>query len=444
MENSALENRVRTYPMTVTRFLPSIICVLAGLFYLYEFVLQVSPSVMTTELMRDLQLNAASLGTMAAFYYYAYTPMQIPAGLLYDRFGPRVLITTASLICAAGAFFFGLTESVVMASAGRFFMGIGSAFAFIGSLVLVARWFPPKYFALLAGIVQLMSSLGAIVGQAPLAEVVERFGWRNTNMFLSVIGVLIAILVWLIVRDNPSGQQAKAATISNAAMVTQNGEMHRLRRVCSNTQTWWIALYSFTSWAPITAFAALWGVPYLVTAYGMTITEASSACSMIWLGIGIGSPLIGWWSDRIGRRCFPLTCASTIGVLSVFAILYVPHLPLTLVYILLFGFGLASAAQALSFGLVKDVNQHHVVGTAIGVNNMAVVAGGALFQPLVGSLLQMHWDGQTLNGAPVYSAGDYRMAMLILPLCYLLGAFISAYLLKESYCRSLYPIEGDE
>lgn len=438
MDNSVIETTIaktvsHDQDKKIASFLPVIVCTLAGLFYLYEFVLQVSPSVMTTELMRDLKLNAAGLGAVSAFYYYAYTPMQIPAGLLYDRFGPRILITIAILICASGAFFFGLTNNVAMASLGRFFMGIGSAFSFIGALVLVAHWFPPRYFALLAGIVQLMSSVGAIVGQAPLAKVVENFGWRHTIMCVSLIGIGLSALVWWIVRDRPDGQTTRAAQ-SNS----NRGELKRLKHVCGKSQTWWLGLYSFTSWAPITAFAALWGVPYLVSLYGISTAQASSACSMIWLGIGLGSPFIGWVSDKLGRRCAPLSAASAIGIVALTSILYFSTLPLGVMYVFLFFLGVAATGQSLSFGLVKDMNPNSVVGTAIGFNNMTVVAGGALFQPLVGILLQMHWAGQTVSGAPVYTLSDYRVAMSILPVCYVVGLIVSLWFLKETYCQPLH------
>jgi MFS family permease len=437
LQENIMERVSKVETGKINKALPFIVCCLAGLFYLYEFVLQVSPGVMTTELMRDLKLNAAGLGAMAAFYYYAYTPMQIPAGLLYDRFGPRILITLALLVCACGAFFFGLTDNVAMASAGRFFMGIGSAFSFIGSLVLVSRWFPPKYFALLAGIIQLMSSIGAILGEAPLAGLVEKFGWRHTIMSISVIGVVLSAVVWLIVRDHPPGKRDHHHT------VVKPGELRRLGYVCGQAQSWWIAIYSFTCWAPITAFAALWGVPYLAVAYNISTPIASTACSMIWIGIGVGSPLIGWWSDRIGLRRLPLYVASNIGVVSVFSVIYISHLPLVLMYTFLFLFGIAASGQSLSFGLVKDINRPQVVGTAIGFNNMAVVLGGAIFQPLVGILLNWHWSGETVSGAPVYSVADYRIALAVLPLCYVLGLIISLYKIKESNCQARYDIHGN-
>ena len=409
-------------------FLPYIICILAALFYLYEFILQVSPGIMTNQLMRDISLNAASLGVMSAFYYYAYTPMQFPAGLLYDKYGPRLLITIAVLICALGALCFGLTNSIVLASAGRFLMGIGSAFSFIGALVLVSRWFPPRYFALLAGIVQLMSSIGAMTGEVPLAMVIDRFGWRHTLLALAGAGFLLALVIWLVVRDYPSGSKPLSIT-------TQPGELKRLRLMLRSKVHWMVGLYSFTTWAPIAAFAALWGIPYLATLYGTDIKTASGACSMIWLGIGIGSPLVGWLSDRVKRRRLPLVLCSLLALFTSLALLYMPFLSWQMMYLVLFLFGFAASSQALSFGLVKDISNPAVVGAAIGFNNMAVVAGGALFQPVIGLILHKRWDGSMINGIPVYQIADYRYALLVLPVCALTGILLAQFCLPETHCQ---------
>lgn len=409
----------------------SIICILAAMFYMYEYTLQVSPAVMTNELMRDLGLNAASLGTMAAFYYYSYTPMQLPAGLLFDRFGPRRLITLAILICALGAFLFGITPNAVMASVGRFLMGIGSSFSFIGALLLVSRWFPPYYFALLTGLVQLMSSVGAIAGQVPLVTTINHWGWRSTIISLSIVGGFLALLVWTIVRDSPE-------TVSKGYKFQpppKKSELKRLLQVSNNRQTWLIALYSFAIWAPITAFAALWGIPFLVASYGLTTEAASEASAMIWLGIGIGSPLIGWCSDKIHSRSKPLSLSALLGIISLTTIIYYPSLSLPYLYFTLFVFGLAASGQSLAFGVVKDNNTACVVGTAIGFNNMAVVAGGALFQPLIGVLLYVNWGGVMHEGTPFYGIVDYQKALFVLPLCYILAFFVSQFLLRETYCK---------
>lgn len=408
------------------RFLPHIIFGLAAAFLFFEMALQVSPSVMVNDLMRDVHLDAASLGIMAGVYYYSYTLMQIPAGLLFDRLSSRKLITFSLLFCAGGAAFFGLAETAFLAGVGRFLMGLGSAFAFISVLFVAAEWFPAKHFALLAGIAQFLAAVGAMGGEGPLAMAVSNLGWRATLGWMAGIGASIAGITWLIVRDHPR----KVVPMNKVIHMV----MDNLRQVLGSRQTWIIALYSFAVWAPITAFAALWGVAYIGAYYHVEREVAANACAMIWLGIGLGSMGIGWWSDRIGRRCLPLWLSALLGVIIACIILYVPGITLPIMFFLLFLFGVASSGQALSFAVVKDNNPLSVTGTAIGFNNMAVVSGGALFQPIVGILLRHHSHGLVLNGTPVYHIADYRYALIVLPICYLLGV-LSVFGIRETYCR---------
>lgn len=424
-----------TQPLATQKptFLAAVICILASCFYMYEFILQISPGVITQELSQDLGLNAVSLGTMAAFYYYAYTPMQLPAGFLFDRFGPRRLLTVAVFACAMGALLFATTSNVAVASMGRFLMGGGSAFSFIGTLVLVSRWFPARYFAFLTGLVELMSCVGAIIGEKPLAMAVAHWGWRHTILGLSIIGVILGLLIWLIVRDSPE-VVSKGTRFQSTSQKTFK---QSFKQVAQNNQTWFIALYSFMVWAPITAFAALWGVPFLVSAYGLSTGAAASAATMIWIAIGLGCPLLGWWSDKVNRRKKPLKFAALLGILGLVPLLYIPHLPLVLVYVCLFLFGLAASGQSLAFGVVKDNNHTSVAGTAIGINNMATVAGGALFQPAIGFLIHLYWKGGALTpeGTPLYTANDFRKALVILPICYVIAFIIGRFFIKETYCQ---------
>jgi len=413
------------------------VCGLAALFYLYEFVLQVSPSVMTQELMRDFNLDAAGLGAMAAFYYYSYTIMQIPAGMLYDRFGPRLLITVATLVCAAGAVFFAFTQTIALAALGRALMGIGSAFAFIGPLVLLSRWFPPQYFALMAGIVQSMSSVGAIGGQVPLAHMIHSMGWRHAFEILAYVGVVLAVVVWLVVRDRPTKTHDHSGAHADTKRDSVAQVWKNLKAIFGKTQTWWLGLYSFTSWAPATGFAALWGVPYLCKLYGITTGEASTICSFLWIGVGLGSPIIGWWSDKIELRCKPLELSALLGLISLALALYVP-VPEWMMCILMLGIGLSASGQSLSFGLVRDINLPSTVGAAIGFNNMAVVLTGALLQPLVGWLVQVQWNhALDAHGVPDYAIADYRVGMTVLPICAFIGWYVARCKLHETHCRPL-------
>jgi MFS family permease len=400
---------------------------LSASFYLYEYVLQVAPSVMAASMMQTFHVTAAGFGVVSAFYFYAYAPMQLPAGLLFDRYGPRKLMTFAILLCALGSFFFAATDSLFTASLGRFFIGTGSAFSFIGVLVLISRWFPPHQFALLAGVAQLMSSAGAMFGEMPLASLVAWAGWRQASFILAFIGLCLAGLLWTVIRDYPH----QATQDSSCRRFRE--EWQRLFVVCKNKHTWLTGLYACTIWTPIAVFAALWGVPYLQQKLAISVIHASGLCSMIWLGIGVGSPLLGYVSDRFRSRRLALCASSIWGLVATVAVLYWPEMSMGWMYFWLFVFGLGAGGQTVSFGVVKDNNPPELVGTASGFNNLSVLIGGALFQPLVGIFLQKSGDWYIVGGIPMYPVESYNKALIVLPLCYLLSLIIAWFFLKESH-----------
>ncbi len=370
-------------------------------------------------MMQTFQVTAEGFGVISAFYFYAYAPMQLPAGLLFDRYGPRKLMTAALLLCAFGSFFFASTDSIFTASIGRFLIGIGSAFSFIGVLVLLSRWFPPHHFAILAGIAQLMSSVGAMFGEVPLAALINHVGWRNASFILAAVGVVLALLLWLIIRDFPH-QPTQAIPTRKF-----RDEWHRLMEVCRQRYTWTTGAYAFCIWTPIAVFAALWGVPYLEEKYQVSVVMASGLCSMIWLGIGIGSPLLGWFSDRFYSRRLALGISAVFGLTATVVLLYVPNVPLAWMYGVLFILGLGAGGQTVSFAVVKDNNPTHLVGTASGFNNLSVLLGGAIFQPLVGVILHRSDQWHLVAGVPVYNVESYQKALFIMPVCFLVSLLIS-------------------
>lgn len=394
---------------------------------MYEFILQVAPSVMAAPMMQTFHVSAEGFGVISAFYFYAYAPMQLPAGLLFDRYGPRKLMTGALVLCAVGSFFFASTDSIITASMGRFMIGVGSAFSFIGVLVLVSRWFPVYHFAILAGIAQSMSSVGAMFGEMPLAALIDRVGWRHASFILSVIGFFLALLLWCCIRDFPHQPTQSLPTRRF------RDEWHRLREVCSRSYTWITGAYAFSIWTPIAVFAALWGVPYLQEKYHISVVAASGLCSMIWLGIGVGSPLLGWLSDRCYSRRLALGVSSVFGLIATVILLYVPNVPMPWMYGVLFALGFGAGGQTVSFAVVKDNNPVHLVGTASGFNNLSVLVGGAIFQPLVGVILHRAAEFRLEQGISVYTISSYQKALLVMPCCFLASLILVLCFIKESY-----------
>lgn len=419
--------------MTKKEFLVGLfVFILAALFLVYEMAIQVSPSVMTKELMKDFDIDAAALGWMSSVYFYSYTAMQIPAGLLFDRFGPRTILTAASLFCACGILFFSLTTSLYPAALGRFLMGVGSSFAFIGTLVVASRWFEKRFFPLFVGITQFLAMVGAIAGQAPLAKAVQVYGWRDLMLSLMVAGFVLVAIYIIFLRDHPRHEFADGSSHEHSIF-------RHLYRVMKKGQSWFCAIYAFAGWGPIVMFAALWGVPYLSTRFNLSTFDATIGTVMMLAGCGSCAPFIGFLSSKIKRRKPILIFGSALGCICFSAIIFIPTLPYWLVCTILYFAGLATATHILTFALVRDNNPPDIVGSSIGFNNMAVVIGGAVLQPLGGYILNRYWDGVThVHGVPVYPLHAYEVSLSLIPLLYFIGFVVSLFFIKETYCKNTF------
>jgi MFS family permease len=422
----------------------ALICTLAAFFYIYEFTVRTMPTAMTGELMRDFGISAAGLGVLSSMFYWGYVFMQIPAGLLCDRFGVRPILTISMGLCTAGTFIFGLSNNIYFADAAFLIIGVASSTAFVGALVLVARWFPAKHFAMLVGLVQFLGCLGAIVGVGPIVLLVARINWHGTVNAFVIIGIFITVLMGIFIRNQPmrQSQAEKKQEKTLAAQKPRFTEIQRLKMVCMNKQVWLVGLYAFAIWGPIVVFAGLWGLPFLVARYQIDSASASVGISILWLGIAIGGPLFGWWSNHVDRRCLPLALCALLGLISAILVIYVDNLSWTTTCVMLFFLGAAAAGQTLSFGVIQDISHPEVVGTGVGFNNMAVVFGGIFLQPIAGFILKLHWDGAMENGAPIYSLFDYRLALLSVPACGLIALLTPLFWIKETGCVLQHTPQG--
>jgi MFS family permease len=206
--------------------------------------------------------------------------------------------------------------------------------------------------------------------------------------------------------------------------------------VLRHRQTWLIALTGLTTSAPLLGFAGLWGVPFFEAAYGLSRTSAATLTSTMIAGWGFGAPSFGWLSDRIGLRKTPLLAGLTLQSFAFAALIYVPGLPIAAVAALCFMVGFLGASQILCFALAKESHPATLSGTSIGFINAMVTGTGALFQPLVGLLLDLSWRGQTSSlGARLYATDDYRLALTSIVACCVVG-FIALCAVRETYCRA--------
>lgn len=411
-------------------FFAWIIWLLSSLFMFYKYAIEVSPSVMTTHLMAEFNIDGAQLGNLAACYFYAYLLMQIPAGLLVDRFGPRRVTSIAIAICGLGTILFAGSSSLFLAQVGRFAAGFGAAFAALNCLKLTANWFPPNRFAFMAGLMMSLGMLGAVGGQAPLSALINSLGWRDSLYSTGIAGIVLAGLFWLIVRD-----KSKYQVETNI-----NPEGGNLWRSClaifKSKQSWYLSIYSGMAFAPITVFGGLWGVPFISEAFDLSKTNAAHIVSTLFIGFAAGAPVWGWFSDYIGTRRKVMIVGTIIATVCFAIILYV-QIPVWLLTVTMFLFGFFISAFLLCFTMIREINAPAVAGTAIGFMNAFDALLGALSDPLTGKFLDLKWSGAMSDGARVFSVATYKFALTTIPIYLLIGVGL-LFFIKETYCKSIY------
>lgn len=411
--------------------LPWVIWVLAALFYFYEFILLVSPNVMTNDLMRAFDINATALSILAGAYFIPYSFTQIPVGLFLDKIGPRCMLVVAALLCLLGSYLFASAYSYDQAYLARFITGFGSAFAAVTALKLAANWFPVRRFALMAGLTVSIGMLGAVYGGEPLAAMLDAFQWRETMYILAVVGAIIAILAWVIVRDKPATPIEPELVDTGAP---QLGIWEGLLIILKSPHSWALAIYGGLMFLPTTVFGGLWGISFLSAAYDLPRATAAAYESYIFYGWIIGGPILGYVSDAMQRRK-PVIYFGTIGALICMSLILYVKMPLFILGLTIFGLGAFSSGFLPSFSIIKETNPHNMSATAMGFMNTLNNFGPVALLPLVGFLLDKSWHGLLQDGVRVYSVEAYRAGLAVLPASILVALLIVPFI-KETYCKS--------
>jgi MFS family permease len=409
-----------------------IIWLSAALFYLYEFFVRVAPSAMEPELQAAFRLSAAGLGAAMGVYYFIYSPMQLLAGSLLDRFGAKHVLVPAALICTIGCLLEPLGHSPFLLSTARFLQGFGSAFAFVGTMYLAAEWFPRSMLALLSGLTTSLGMAGAIIGNAGIADVVGKFGWHNALFVAGGVGIVITILVALVV---PKKSRARQHRAQETELARGPGILKSLQIVYANPQSWLAGIAGTALYMPLSVLGALWGESYISSVTGSDKVTAAGAVSMLYVGWMVGGPVAGWYSDHKGIRRNMLLFAGVGTLVLSLAVALVPHLSVSAAYILLLLLGFASCSQVVCFVTAVEHNPPAVAGTAIAATNMMIMLFGGLGEWAFGALLDTFGgSGDAAN----FPETAYRKAILLLPVISVIG-LAAAWFLEESFQKAEIP-----
>ena len=405
---------------------------LAAAFYLIGFYQRVAPAVITRELMSEFTLGAAALGNLAAFYYYSYVAMQIPAGVLADRWGPRRVLSAGAAIAAAGTLLFALAPGYAAAGLGRLLIGVAVGVAFVAMLKLAGHWFAPTRFAMLSGLALACGVLGAVSAGVPLRLLVDAFGWRNVLGVSAVVTGLLAVVIWLAVRDDPA--ERGYASYAPARPARHAPILEAIRQTLATRNVWLVFLISGAVSGPTLTFGGLWGVPFLSTHYGLSTSQASMITSLLLVCWAVAGPIVGAFSDRLRRRKPLYALGAVLAAAGWCAALLVPGLPLPLLVAMLGFTGCASSAVMVGFAIAKESSPAALAGTAGGIANMGNMLGGMIMQPAVGWVLDRRWTGTLANGVRVYDFDAYRAGFTLM-LAWLAAALILLVFVRETHCR---------
>jgi MFS family permease len=382
--------------------------------------------------MAEFAIGGAALGNLSAFYFYAYVAMQIPTGILADRWGPRRLLTAGAAIAALGTLTFALAPTFLWAGAGRLLVGASVAVAFVSMLKLSGHWFAPDRYALVSGMALFTGIGGGVIAGVPLRLLVESFGWRPVMLVSAGLTALLAAAIWLRVRDDPV-ERGYASHFHGHAGHDATPILRGLAEVLSYRNLWLLTLAPIGFSGAVLTFAGLWGVPWLRQVHGLDAKTAALVTSVMLVAWALGGPLLGSWSERRGRRKALYLGSGLVALAGWGLVVFLP-LPLAALVPALAVTGFASGNIIIGFAWAKESVPLRLMGTASGVCNMGPLLGGMLLQPAVGWMLDRRWTGALADGARLYDAAAWQagFALIFATVC---AATTLVLFARESYCR---------
>jgi sugar phosphate permease len=407
--------------------------------YIMVFFHRMAPGVVSADLMQTFHTTGTALGSLAATYYYIYTAMQIPSGVLADTLGSRISVGAGALVAGIGSILFGLAPDFAAASWGRFLVGLGVSVVFVGLMKSNAVWFADRQYGRISGLTLLLGNLGSILAAGPLALLLGEVSWRRVFVWAGVVSIVLALLTLLFVRNRPEDAGFPSVREQEGLPAHPPREQHwvlDLLNVLRRRDVWPGFWVNFGVTGSLFAFAGLWGVPLMRDIHGLSRTAASLYTTVALAGFAVGSFKAGWISDLIGRRRPVIAGGASLSCIAWLGLNLLPWEPGwsgLLLYLLL---GLAGGGFVVTYAAAKECLPANVSGMAIALVNTGLFLGAAVMQPAFGWVLDLTWDGSMREGVRIYGAADYANG-LWLSFGFAVLALVAALRVRETYCRHL-------
>lgn len=396
----------------------------------FSFVLSLfhrgAMGVISSFLVTDLNATATQISNIASVTFYSYALMQIPAGLLLDRYGYQIISALGILITGIGSILLGLTPYLTLAFWGRFFVGLGTSVIFISVLKAQSIWFSPKEFTKASGLLSFIGNIGGMLATFPLALLVGWIGWRFSMIGMGLVCLMISTLIFIYVKNSPEeyGYQAEGYKLEPAKIQL----LSSLKEVLTNSAVWRNFFALFTLVGCTTAFSGVWGINYLTTIYSLTETQASFYISFILIGLIIGSlcinKIVSLFHHQISK-CQGVASFGMTGCWIYFLLIAKGKPSLFLLSFIFFVMGFLASAHILSF---TDVTHHCDTqngGLASSLVNSGEFIASSLITLIIGFSLDLTFTGTIINQVRHYSPAQYKQCFLIFLIISFLGVITS-------------------
>jgi MFS family permease len=404
---------------------PWVVCVVASLFFFYEFIQGNMFASIADNIMHDFNIQVDKMAYMSSIYYLSNVVFLFVAGMMLDRYSTKKTMMIAMLLCVLSTFVLAHTQSFYLALLCRFVTGIGSAFCFLGPIRIASRWFPPTQMAMVTGIIVTIAMTGGMLAQYPLTKMVVYFGWRESVSLVAWFGLLLFVLMVFWIKDKPAGFVPPKRLEMNFLSTAKFAYM--------NTQNIRAALYTSLMNMAVAVFGAMLGSLYLIQRLGVSKEEAAMVNSMLFLGAIFGGPVMGWMSDRMGLRVLPMKIGAVASLLTIVCIMYFP-VSLGLMGVLFFLLGFFTASQVISYAFVAESSPPAMTATAVSLISILTQGGYIVYQNIFSKMLTWSGDMQMVNNIPVYSIDAYQHAAILFPIGIGLALFLIMHL-RETHCK---------
>jgi MFS family permease len=386
-----------------------------------------APGLITDQLMKDFHVSASIIGLMSSIQFLAYAGLQIPAGLLSDRYGPNRFLILGTLLTGLGSLIYSLAPNEYIMIFSRFLVGAGDATIFVNLVLILNQWFKANEFVRLIGLISLVAGLGSLAATVPFSMWISFSGWRTSFLSIGIILVVFSYLLYIVLILKPKKIFIDDSEGKKRSIRDRESVWTVLRRMFSTRQAWATFLCHFGLVGTYIGFIGSWGVPYGIHILGLSISEASQLIMYGLFGAMIGGPFIGWLTSRLNAIKKTYTLIHIIVLFS-WIVLFLSGIkpPFIIVVVLLFIIGFGSGASSLTFAVVRESFPMKEVGVVTGFANMGGFLSAVLLPIVFGNILDLF---------PQHSMNIGYHYGFTIPILFSLMGFIGVLLIKEEKAK---------